>query len=130
MPKVIQSSNPDFINKNYTINKTDIKVGDIFTKSIPVKTVSNCRVDVNQHVGKSVGGTVGGAIVGGLLTGGIGAIVGAMACGNNKIRTTKTIAIEYGKKEWIIVEFGSGFVDNTFFNETQKVLKVFQASPF
>ena len=130
MPKVIQSSNAKFVNKNFTIDKTNIKIGDFFTDKIPLDSVTNSKVEVNQHVGKSVGGTIGGAIVGGILTGGIGAIVGGMACGNNKIRTTKTASIEFGNKEWIIVEFGSGFIDDTFFNETQRLLGSFQLSPF
>lgn len=130
MPKVIQSSNPKFVNKDFFITKTNIEIGNFFKDKIPLESVTNSKVEMNQHVGKSAGGTIGGAIVGGILTGGIGAIVGGMACGNNKIRTTKTASIEFGDKDWIVVEFGSGYLDTGVFDNTQKFLCSFQLSPF
>lgn len=130
MAKVLQSNNAKFLNKNFCINKTHISIGEWFPEKISLGSVINMKVDINQHVGKSAGGTIGGAIVGGVLTGGIGAIVGGLACGNNKLRTTKLMAIEFENKDWIVVSFEDRFVDRVLFDETQRRIGAIQINPF
>ena len=130
MATVIKSSNPKFLDKQFTCNKNGLYIGTIFKTTIELSSVTQVNTEINQHVGKGMLGTIGGAVVGGILTGGVGVLLGALACGNGKRRTTKLAAIEYGNKEWIVVDFEDGMLDNLFFKWLQRELASTLNSPF
>lgn len=90
------------VNKSLT-DKLNCEVvngaNHIFTKHFSMGRTSDGYALINQkhklkiitcsdyqetHIGKSTGKKVAGAVAGGLLTGGAGAVVGALAVGNNK----------------------------------------------
>jgi hypothetical protein len=108
------------INGNFVFNKKlqQICVEKIgfFKKTMvllySIDEVVNFKVmdpNITQEKTKRAAGTIGGAIVGGVLTGGVGAIVGAMACGNSiKVSSTTDVALEFNDGNWIIIHF-----DNT-----------------
>jgi hypothetical protein len=127
---VIQSNNATYIGKQFTVDKKQVQIGSFFGTKIPFNEVTNCKTDVNQHVTKGMAGTIGGAIVGGILTGGVGAVVGGLACGNNKVVTSRQVALEFQNNDWIVVEFGTGWTDDIFFKVVQEKFSSIIESPF
>lgn len=73
--------------KNFKISKTS--EGKVFINNIHEVKIINCSEYRETVIGKSASKKVAGALVGGALTGGAGAIVGALAVGNNKKKISK-----------------------------------------
>ena len=67
-----------------------------------------------EHVGhKTAGGSLGGAAVGGLLFGGFGAVVGAVAGGNN-LSEFNSVTVKFTDGEWVVLSGDNGtFTDST-----------------
>jgi hypothetical protein len=84
--EVVNGANHIF-TKHFTMGKTEDGYALINFKH-KVKIIT-CSEYIETHIGKSAGKKVAGAVVGGALTGGVGAIVGAVAAGNNKKNTEK-----------------------------------------
>jgi hypothetical protein len=57
---------------------------------------------------KGAGGSLGGAAVGGVLFGGSGAVVGAIASGNN-IEQINNLAIKFNDGEWAVLSGGEDY---------------------
>lgn len=86
MCEVVVGANHIF-TKHFSIGKTKDGFA-LINRKHKVKIIS-CSEYHETHIGKSASKKVAGALVGGALTGGAGAIVGAMAVGNNKKITNK-----------------------------------------
>jgi hypothetical protein len=78
MAKVTQSNNPDYIGKEFCLNKKGTIDFGVWFGVIKIQqdSITKVKIVMNQHVTKGAAGTLGGAAVGGLLCGGAGAIVG------------------------------------------------------
>jgi hypothetical protein len=84
--EVVQGENHIF-TKHFSMGKTPDGYALINYKH-KVKIIA-CSEYHETHIGKSASKKIAGAVVGGALTGGVGAIVGALAVGNNKKKITK-----------------------------------------
>ena len=84
--EVVQGANHIF-TKHFAMGKTQDGYAMINRKH-KVKIIA-CGDYRETETGKSASKKIAGAVVGGALTGGAGAIVGALAVGNNKKKTTK-----------------------------------------
>lgn len=68
--------------KKFVISRTEN--GDVYINSIHKVKIMSCEDYNESYITKSATKKILGAATGGLLTGGFGAIVGALAVGNNK----------------------------------------------
>lgn len=84
--EVVSGANHIF-TKRFTMTKTPDGYALINQKH-KVKIIT-CSEYSETTIGMSAGKKIAGAAVGGALTGGVGAIVGALAVGNNKKNTEK-----------------------------------------
>lgn len=84
--EVVNGANHIF-TKHFSMGRTPDGYA-LINQKYKVKIIT-CSDYQETHIGKSAGKKIAGAAVGGFLTGGPGAIVGALAVGNNKKNTEK-----------------------------------------
>ncbi|PLS01926.1 hypothetical protein [Neobacillus cucumis] len=84
--EVVSGANHIF-TKFFTMGKTADGYA-LINRKHKIKIIT-CIDYSETTIGKSAGKKVAGAVVGGVLTGGVGAVVGALAVGNNKKNTVK-----------------------------------------
>ena len=108
--KITQASNKEWIGKDFHFNKrkdTIVIGGTLFGgHHIPCKDIKGFKILDEKSTAaskKTKTGTVGGALLGGFLTGGVGAVVGAMAGGNDIQKDLKiNMGFKCKSKEWFV----------------------------
>jgi hypothetical protein len=85
--------------------------------------------DTNQVETKGMGGTVGGAALGGILFGGAGAVVGALAGGNNT-SDFNNVAIKFTDGEWVVLSAEGNLARNPQYQNLIKLAGSKNESPF
>ena len=119
MTTIVHSNNSEFLGQHFLYNqrKNRIEIGTIFTTKLSLDDVTRTKITSSQETIKGALGTVGVAAVGGLLFGGAGAVVGGLAGGNKKRASTTQVAFEFNNGTWIVVEYGTGWMDSIFLKE-------------
>lgn len=86
---LFETVTPDNIfTKNFLLS-VDKETGDVLVNRVHKITILSVTETQDITIGKSVGKKLAGAATLGVMTGGAGAVVGALAFGNNKKKVTK-----------------------------------------
>jgi hypothetical protein len=136
MLDIIKSNKKEWAGKGLLFKKgKDLIVinGGFFSSGaieIPCSDVKEFKIIDEQSTAvktKKAGGTVKGALIGGLLTGGIGAIVGAMAGGNEIKKDLKVkMGFKFKSGDWLVAQMKLDDQDGFVGYAGQKVLEALQ----